>query len=483
MTSPFGRREFLRLSSVAVVAGSGLLSACSTPDEPELPSTCGQEADDGGEALGLDPLLTPLDEALFPLPPQAGAMRSDSVLLWGYALGLESIELKVWRGGDEQRFLVLEREIELTEGYAKVDLQGLSAGLWYDYAWFAAADDGVTRRSTAGRFRTAFAAGCAEPIKVVATACTHRRYAPFHSLELMAEEQPDLFLQLGDMSYNDGARSQADYRQRWHEALSDPGYRALLPACGMYATWDDHEIVDSGTYYQTGETRRRIATEAWFETIAVPRLGGDRFWDSYTWGDTAEFFVLDCRSERQPATRRDADAIYLSRAQMDWLKQALKASQSVWKVIANSVPMTNWPPAMIVEGDRWEGYQAQRQELLDFIASEGIEGVLVVGGDFHCGGVSRLEPEGPSSVIFEVLVGPGANGGNPIGYLFQEGSEAERSRIFGQGQFAFLHHGMSTTTLDFDAQAKSVHVRFKDPENEALRFAATIFTDGRIVNG
>jgi alkaline phosphatase D len=297
----------------------------------------------------------------------------------------------------------------------------------------------------------------------------------------MAAEQPDLFLQLGDMSYNDGATDQAGYRLRWHEALSDPGYRAILPACGMYLTWDDHEIVDSSSYYSIEQPRRRIATEAWFETLATPRLEADRFWDSYRWGDTAEFFILDCRSERQPETRRTPEAAYLSRAQMDWIKEALSASKSPWKVLANSVPMTNWPDAMIMESDRWEGYQAQRQELLDHIIDEDIEGVLVLGGDFHCGAVSRLEPEGPGRRIFEILVGPGANGGNPMAYLYQEGSPSERAQIFHGDQFAFLHHGMSTTMLRFDPATGGVEVRFVDPATLELRFCATLFADGRLV--
>ena len=55
---------------------------------------------------------------------------------------------------------------------------------------------------------------------VAATSCTNRRLAPYRSLEMMAAEQPDLFLQLGDMSYNDRAQSTAEYRALWHETLS-----------------------------------------------------------------------------------------------------------------------------------------------------------------------------------------------------------------------------------------------------------------------
>jgi phosphodiesterase/alkaline phosphatase D-like protein len=389
--------------------------------------------------------------------------------------------MSLWRGEGDERRLVREGVATTAEGYAKIEVADLAPGTWYHYAWFARDGDALVARGDAGRFRTALAPGCAETLVVAATACTHRRYAPFTSLVRMADQSPDLFLQLGDMSYNDGARDQEGFRSRWHEALGDPGYRAILPQCGMYHTWDDHEIVDSGDYYGIAAERRRAGIEAWFETLAVPRLGGDRFWDSYTWGDTAEFFVLDSRGERQPETRRSDAAVYLSVAQMAWLKAGLKASTARFKVLLNSVPMTDWPEAVIMESDRWEGYQAQRQELLDFIAAEGVEGVVIVAGDFHCGGVSRLQATGPNSRIFEILVGPGANGGNPMAFLWQAGSEAERERMFPADQFAYLSPDMAMTMLTFDPVEGSIQVVFTQPETEEVVYQAKLFLDGRIV--
>jgi alkaline phosphatase D len=481
MTPPLDRRAFLRLTSAAAVAGPGLLAACAEDLEPPLPpSTCDDVIDDQGEPWAEDPEQVLLDAEQFPLPPQAGAMREHAALLWGYAAAAAQLELRVWRMDGDQRVLVHSAQTQTQEGYTKAQVEGLAPGQWYHYAWFTSDEERLSSRSVVGRFRSAFAPGCAAPLRVAATACTHRRFAPYRSLELMAEASPDLFLQLGDMSYNDGARDQAGFRSRWHETLTDPGYVALLAQCGMYVTWDDHEIVDSGTYYNIAEERRRMGTECWFETLPTPRLGGDRFWDRYRWGDTAEFFILDCRSERQPDTRATPDAAYLSRAQMDWFKAALKESTAQWKVVVNSVPMTNWPEAMIMENDRWEGYQAQRQELVDYITEEGIEGVLIVAGDFHCGGVARLEPEGPASRIFEVLAGPGANGGNPMAFLWQQGSEPERERMFAPGQFQFLSHEMSTTLLDFDPAEGRVQVTFTNPEDEAVRYQAYLYLDGRV---
>ena len=482
MSPPIDRRDFVRLSSVAALAAPTLLGACGDEPEAPAPSLCGTAEPDAGVLWDVEPEAVRLDAELFPLPPQSGAMRATTALIWGYGEGVDALDFWVWRTEGAERYLVHSGTAETADGYAKVALDALAAGQWYQFVWMRSGDDEPVR-SQVGRFRTAIERGCGERLVVAATSCTNRRLAPYRSLEMMAAEQPDLFLQLGDMSYNDRAQSTAEYRALWHETLSDPGYAAILAQCGMYVTWDDHEIVDSSSYYAIDDERRRIATDAWFETLPSPRLENDRFWDSYRWGDTAEFFVLDCRSEREPASRRTPEAAYISRAQMEWLKQGLAESQAVWKVILNSVPMTNWPDAAILESDRWEGYEAQRQELVDYFIAQDLEGVVVVSGDFHCGSVCRLEPTGPGRKFFEILVGPGANGGNPLAYLFQMGSEAERARIFEGDQFAFLHHGMSTTMLTFDGEAKSLGIEYVDPESGDPRFRGTLYTDGRLETG
>ena len=131
---------------------------------------------------------------------------------------------------------------------------------------------------------------------------------------------------------------------------------------------------------------------------------------------------------------------------------------------------------------RREEWRRNRHHTETFwIDEEGIEGIVVLAGDFHCGGVARLQAEGPSSRIFEILVGPGANGGNPMAFLWQAGSEAEWERMFPDGQFAFLSPDMATTMLTFDPAEGSIQVVFTQPETQAVLYDATLFLDGRVV--
>lgn len=83
----------------------------------------------------------------------------------------------------------------------------------------------------------------------------------------------------------------------------------------------------------------------------------------------------------------------LGARQKAWFKQALRESEAIWKCWMNSVPlmpmrldMENVRPdgvPTVFTIDTWEGYAMERQELLDYVASEGIENLVSLVGDHH----------------------------------------------------------------------------------------------------
>ena len=191
------------------------------------------------------------------------------------------------------------------------------------------------------------------------------------------------------MTYNDGAVTLEEYRASWAANLSDPGYRAILSSTGAYHTWDDHEVVDSADYYDVPAAQLATAYDTYFENLpveAIDRGGARTIWTDYQWGDSVDFIVLDSRSERDPDSAATPDAQYISDAQMAFLRDRLMNSTARFKVVLNSVPIANLPiPPWAFEFDRWQGYAAQRDELIAFIRDNGIEDVWFLTGDFHLG--------------------------------------------------------------------------------------------------
>ncbi|MBK6688975.1 MAG: alkaline phosphatase D family protein [Deltaproteobacteria bacterium] len=472
----FTRRELLGVSAAAL--GMASLPGCGDEEYPRRSADPEPEPSDGAKLIDFDPGAIPADLQAFPIGVQASALESTSALLLAAASSNEAHLLRVWRdAGPGQIKLVQELELAPLDGFLRTKVRGLGPGR-YRYAFF---DRASSRRSPIGTFRTTFAPDDLRPLSIGGLVCTSQRNRPFRALELVAADPPDVLCHLGDMSYNDEAGTLAEYRALWRDQLSQPEYVAAYAAAGLYATWDDHEIDNNFSQTSVDPERFTAGRQAFYETLAIePGLGG-RLWRSYRWGKSAEFFVLDCRSERLPATRQTPEAQYLSRAQLDWLKDGLVKSPCRYKVILNSVPITRFP-ALWAPGlaDRWEGYAAQRTELIDHLVAHNLPGVLFLTGDFHCGFISRIEPEGPASRYLEIAVGPTGNGPNPLALLVESGA-APRGDVFPEGQFLYSSGVVAaTTTVFLDPLNEEVGVRFVDARSATK---GNVLFDGLLPRG
>jgi alkaline phosphatase D len=86
----------------------------------------------------------------------------------------------------------------------------------------------------------------------------------------------------------------------------------------------------------------------------------------------AEFFCLDARMQRDPHPPANERKSLFGKAQLDWLKEQLKASKAAIKVIAASSPMLG------DDAQGWAGCGEEREEFLTFLQKEKISGVVFV---------------------------------------------------------------------------------------------------------
>lgn len=480
--SRIDRREFLERMAIGAGVGAVLIvSACDGDGGGDGDDTGGGGDTGGGDdtpvsdpdALAWDADAVALDAATFSLGVQAGAVRATTALLWGFTEDGAAKRLRIWRDTAiaGEVVLAVDQPQDPADGYFKVEVTDLQPDTWYRYAWF---DDELTSRSVIGRFRSAFADGQIAPITIGATCCTKWTKAPYHSLVVGAQHDFDILVNVGDMSYNDLATTLEEYRVEWRKTLTDPGYLAALPRAAHYVTLDDHEIANNFDTSPPPAEQYAAALDAWFETLPVPRGEGDRIWDSYRWGDTLELFVLDSRTERQFETRQSDDPIYLSKEQMAWLKEGLSSSPCHFKVLLNSCPIIGFPEGWVNVHDRWQGYHAQREELLDHIVDQAIPNVWFLSGDLHIGLVAKVEREGPRSGMWDIMVGPGAPSLlNPVPGLIVLDPNLEEE-LMPPDWFLYGSSADAFTLLDFDPVANTVHVRFLAEDGETTLWEGTL---------
>lgn len=386
--------------------------------------------------------LTPRE---FPLSVASGDATPDGAMVWTAYRGSASVRLDVALDDDSGA-----TTIPVTpdpEGFAHVELRGLSAGRWYRYEFVETMGGAETARSGPGRFRTAFADDTLAPLRVGAVSCINPHY-PLLPLRRAAERTDlDAFLLGGDTLYADGARTISGFRDKWYEALGREPHRLLRASTSLIATWDDHEVVDNFPGPQS-DGLVDVARDRFFEFLPVRRqTPPDRLWRKLRWGRTAEFFVLDSRGERNRATGE-----YLSTEQFEWLKAGLSTSPARFKVILNSVPISEFPGPLfgLQREDRWEGFPTQRNALLKHIDDAQLPGVLWVAGDFHLATAGRVSRAGPGSSAIEALVGPA-------------GQRPNTSPTYpGKPQFDFASGVNNFTVIDLDPGTGTARLQFVD---------------------
>jgi alkaline phosphatase D len=427
-------------------AETGADSALDTGDVPQ-----GTPFD--ADAVLVNPAF---DEAV-----RAGAMTTDTVVAITRARGLPSVRVRVWEPTASPGIVVVAFEADLVPndgGYVRADVTGLSPGRAYRYGFFVVDALGAfVGRSDLGAFKTAPAPGDLAPLTLALLSCNGNATGRRDAIGRVADHpEIDVLVHVGDMAYNDGAVSRADYRASWATWMQSVGYREGLSRAGLYATWDDHEVDNDWNPQTIAVGQLANAAASWVENVPMAPGPQGLLWSQWRWGDTAEVFVLDCRSERLPSSRTTLGQ-YLSRDQMDWLKNGLLTSTAHFKIVANSVPITNMPGLWDVgAGDRWEGYEAQRDELLDFIATNNVGNVWFLSGDFHVCFVGKVQPGGAGILnkTWEIAITSGNV--NPLGANLNP-----PQYLFGTAQ-------PNLGVLVFDPVADTVTTRMYDPATDRL---------------
>lgn len=327
----------------------------------------------------------------------------------------------------------------------QVDVRGLEPGetYWYRFAYRGAVSRiGRTRTAPAGptdRFRFAFASCQAFPSGF---------YGAYRG---MAREDLDLVVHLGDYIYEGGGDGEgrshtgpqiqtvAQYRNRYALYRGDPSLRAAHAAFPWVFTWDDHEVdnnyaalVPENTNAEEGNDefalRRAAAYQVYYEQFPI-RVGPDgtgfglptgpdfRIYRRFSAGDLLDIDITDTRQYRsdQLATATSGEAEDPSRTmlgdpQKAWLKEAL-GREVRWRAIANQTMMAQLEVAglpedvggplgdamigidddLAINPDQWDGYRAERRELLAFIRDEQIPNVVTITGDIHSHWVADLK--------------------------------------------------------------------------------------------
>jgi alkaline phosphatase D len=297
---------------------------------------------------------------------------------------------------------------------------------------------------------------------------------------------PRFFVQIGDWGYPDSTDNlpfdstffagdyslvQASYLAKFR---SDYPMDSLLRMTPVDYVYDDHDFMNNNSSALTSSFTiankpnqfssdyvireisnppgaRENSMRGYRENMpGYPLANASRgIYHSFSYG-SADFFVVDLRSERspnlEPFTRNSINGKYqfaplsghsiLGRdaapgsgeSQLTWLLNGLQNSKATWKFIVSSVAFNQGlsqvmtlsialqditvnypelPPATAIIGaaleiaDKWIGFPADADTLLHFVAAHSIRNVIVLSGDMHTAGID----DGTNAGFPEIMAG------------------------------------------------------------------------------
>jgi phosphodiesterase/alkaline phosphatase D-like protein/2',3'-cyclic-nucleotide 2'-phosphodiesterase (5'-nucleotidase family) len=399
----------------------------------------------------------------------SGDTTATSTMLWAHtsAQGDVTFEYDTSSGFENAQRVTAAATNSLLP--VKVAIEGLQPGTTYSYRVTDAEGAVAT-----GTFRTAAAAGTPAGLRFGVSGDWRGELSPYPAISNVAGQNLDFFILHGDTIYADypspdvpaaQATTIEEYRQKHAEVYGTRydmnTWAAVRASTSVMATIDDHEVTNdfaggaapstderflpSDAAYINDTELYEIGLQAFQEYNPIrdefygdtgdPRTAEERkLYRFATYGSDAAIFLLDNRSFRDPhienitdltdvsqltaffAAAYDPTRTMLGQPQLADLKNDLRTAHEsgiTWKFVIVPEPMQNFGP--VEAADRFEGYAAERTEILKFIDDNDIKNVVFVAADFHGTVVNNIFYQVPPNVgptapqvetdMFEVVTG------------------------------------------------------------------------------
>jgi alkaline phosphatase D len=313
----------------------------------------------------------------------------------------------------------------------KVDVTGLEAGTTYYYGFTA-----MDKNSLTGKTKTTPTGDQADHLKFGVVSCSNYQAGYFNAYQRLARRNDlDAVIHLGDYiyEYGDGVYGDStlfeardldpdteiltleDYRTRYSLYRLDTSLVRAHQQHPFISVWDDHEsandaYMDGAQNHTEGaegswEDRKAISKQVYFEWMPIRDNAEQSVYRNISYGNLMDLIMLDTRLEGREEQIadinspefNDPDRTLLGAEQKAWLLDQLSNSTAQWKVLGQQIifselhvgwaalidPNQTYAQAEGLFTDIWDGYPAERSQIISFIDTNNIDNTVILTGDFH----------------------------------------------------------------------------------------------------
>ncbi len=176
----------------------------------------------------------------------------------------------------------------------------------------------------------------------------------------------------------------------------------------------------------------------------------------------AEFFILDDVSQRNDLILGTSIKEFFGKEQLEWLMVSLKNSRAKFKIVISNSPVVN----PVENPSNYAYAKAERKELLDFLLSEKIGGVVFASANKNYGEITKLV-RGNASELVEVTAGP---------LTARPATKPEELNYFRLTSSAVLKRSFVLLSFKGPENARTIEIEFIDSKGKSV-FAYKLTTD------
>ena len=232
----------------------------------------------------------------------------------------------------------------------------------------------------------------------------------------IAEEEPNLFLYLGDNVYQTEEKNLPELfelKEAYNRLANNSDFKSLRAKTPVLTIWDDHDygLNDAGGDWPYKFNSQQLFYQAWAIKEEDPRLSRDGIYHSVLLGPPdkkVQIIMLDTRFFRSPLKKtdqmgarykeryvpdNDPKKTMLGQQQWEWLEEQLKVPARL-RLIVSSIQI-------IADGHGWEAWRTlpnERQKLYQLITESEATATVFLSGDRHSAAIYEEDENLPFTV-------------------------------------------------------------------------------------
>ena len=234
-----------------------------------------------------------------------------------------------------------------------------------------------------------------QSLTTIAFGSCNRQGLPQSHWNVISQDNPDLWLWLGDNIYADWKTPEGRLDE-WSKLKFEKNYDQFRKNTPIMGIWDDHDY--AGNNKGKAFKEKKISQELFANFLEVPydhpMRNQEGIYHSKTFGPKGkqtQLFMLDLRYfKSNPATGG-----LIGEVQWQWLEAELQASTADLIIIATSIHLTSGLSGLSLEG--WNSYPEERLRLYDQIEALDVP-AIVLSGDRHMAEFAKKKLESGNSI-------------------------------------------------------------------------------------